>query len=121
MFPWESSDRLFTLDIYLLSIYSYPCYHEFFKAQVSAATPVQIKTLKQRSQDSVHKNKMNKIDMNVGHLERGVDSNRFLILSFLQFISLHKEKKSFPLRFSSVNVTKSAVSCEFGHIHWRNP
>ena len=34
--------------------------------------------------------------------------------------SLHKEW-SFPLRISSVNVTKSAVSCEFGYIYWRNP
>ena len=28
---------------------------------------------------------------------------------------------SFPLKISSVNVTKSAVSCGFGHIYWRNP
>ena len=35
-------------------------------------------------------------------------------------ISLHT-KWSFPLRISPVNVTKSAVSCEFGHIYWRNP
>ena len=28
---------------------------------------------------------------------------------------------SFPLRISSVTVTKSAVSCRFGHIYWRNP
>ena len=35
-------------------------------------------------------------------------------------ISVHK-KWSFPLRISSVNVTKSAVSCWFGHIYWRNP
>ena len=34
--------------------------------------------------------------------------------------ALHK-KWSFPLRMSSVNVTKSAVSCGFGHIYWRNP
>ena len=34
--------------------------------------------------------------------------------------SLHK-KWSFPLRISSVNVTKSAVSCGFDHIYWRNP
>ena len=33
---------------------------------------------------------------------------------------LHK-KQSFSLRISSVNVTKSAVSCGFGHIYWRNP
>ena len=34
--------------------------------------------------------------------------------------TLHK-KRSFPLRISSVNVTKSAVSCDFGQIYWRNP
>ena len=33
---------------------------------------------------------------------------------------LHKKRK-FPLRISSVNVIKSAVSCRFGHIYWRNP
>ena len=32
---------------------------------------------------------------------------------------LHK-KWSFPLWISSVNVTKSAVFCRFGHIYWRN-
>ena len=36
------------------------------------------------------------------------------------FITLHK-KWSFPLSISLVNVTKSAVSCGFGHIYWRNP
>ena len=35
-------------------------------------------------------------------------------------LSLHK-KWSVPLRFSSVNMTKSAVSCGFGRIYWRNP
>ena len=28
---------------------------------------------------------------------------------------------SFLLRISSVNATKSVVSCGFGHIYWRNP
>ena len=32
-----------------------------------------------------------------------------------------RKKLSFSLRISSVNVTKSAVSCEFGHIYRRNP
>ena len=32
---------------------------------------------------------------------------------------LHK-KWSFPLRISSVNVTKSAGKCAFGNIYWRN-
>ena len=32
-----------------------------------------------------------------------------------------KRKWSFPLRISWVNVIKSAVSCRFGHIYWRNP
>ena len=36
------------------------------------------------------------------------------------FISLHK-KWSFPLRISSVNVTKSAVFLGFCHIYRRNP
>ena len=36
------------------------------------------------------------------------------------FYTLHK-KWSFPLRISSVNVTKYAENSEFGHIHWRNP
>ena len=31
------------------------------------------------------------------------------------------QKWSFPLRISSVIVTRSAVSCEFGQIYWRNP
>ena len=31
------------------------------------------------------------------------------------------QKMKFPFRISSVNVTKSAVSCGFGHIYWRNP
>ena len=30
-------------------------------------------------------------------------------------------KNSFPLRNSLVNVTKSAVSCGFGHVYWRIP
>ena len=34
--------------------------------------------------------------------------------------SQHK-KWSFPVRISSANVTKSAVSYGFGHIYWRNP
>ena len=34
-------------------------------------------------------------------------------------MSQHK-KWSFSLRISSVNVIKSAVSCKFGHIYWRN-
>ena len=33
--------------------------------------------------------------------------------------TLHK-KWNFPLRISSVNVTKSAGNCGFGHIYWRN-
>ena len=31
------------------------------------------------------------------------------------------QKWSFPLKISSVNVTKSAENCGFGHIYWRNP
>ena len=34
-------------------------------------------------------------------------------------ITLHK-KRSFPLRISSVTVTKSPGNCGFGHIYWTN-
>ena len=30
------------------------------------------------------------------------------------------QKRSFALSISSVNVTKSAENCGFGHIYWRN-
>ena len=43
----------------------------------------------------------------------------FFILNLLND-ALHK-KWSFPLKISSVNVTKSAGNCGFGHIYWRNP
>ena len=41
-------------------------------------------------------------------------------LSTQHVYPLHK-KWSFPLRHSSVNVTKPAENCEFGNIYWRNP
>ena len=43
-------------------------------------------------------------------------TNLMLQLLLEQFFTLHK-KWSFPLRISSVNVSKSAVSCGFGHIY----
>ena len=43
-----------------------------------------------------------------------------LALFHLLDFTLHK-KWSFSLRISSVNVTKFAVSCGFGHVYWRNP
>ena len=46
--------------------------------------------------------------------------NNLILRSRLLSIALHK-KWSFPLRISSVNKTKSAVSCGFGPIYWRNP
>ena len=35
--------------------------------------------------------------------------------------SSSRKKWSFPLRISSVNVTKSSGNCGSGHIYWRNP
>ena len=46
-----------------------------------------------------------------------------LLLQFhapIKWLTLHK-KWSFPLRISSVNVTKFAWNCGFGHVYWRNP
>ena len=31
------------------------------------------------------------------------------------------KNQSFPLKISSKNVSKSTISCRFGHIYWRNP
>ena len=44
-----------------------------------------------------------------------------LLLGLCQKILTLLKKWSFPLRNSSVNVTKSSISCEFGHICRRNP
>ena len=41
------------------------------------------------------------------------------VISYESMNTLHK-KWSFPWRISSVNVTKSAIFCEFDHIYWRN-
>ena len=54
------------------------------------------------------------------HFHPFQEVNPFFFPSFFIRFSLHT-KWSFPLRISSVNVTKSAVSCGFGHIYWRNP
>ena len=47
------------------------------------------------------------------------DYNNNNPLDYKNHVTLNK-KWSFPLRISSVNVTKSAGSCGFGHIYWRN-
>ena len=36
------------------------------------------------------------------------------------YVTLHKIW-NFPLRISSVNVSKSSRNCRFSHIYWRNP
>ena len=38
----------------------------------------------------------------------------------LSQFGLHCKKRNFPLRISSVNVTKSAGNYGFSHIYWRN-
>ena len=54
---------------------------------------------------------------------------RIVILNYIEYLvnlsicyrfTMHKQW-SFSLRISSVNVTKSAFSCGFGHIYWRKP
>ena len=49
------------------------------------------------------------------------DVNMLTQLKWYDYATLHK-KWSFPLRISSINVTKSVGNCEFiGHSYWRNP
>ena len=49
-----------------------------------------------------------------------ISLNDFRIPGILKNTTLYK-KCSFPLRISSVNGTRSAVSFRFSHIYWRNP
>ena len=66
-------------------------------------------------------------NQSIGLLHKLIDwflykCNIDLILVDWAFYLLPRTRCSnFPLRISSVNVIKSAVSCEFGHIYWRNP
>ena len=58
----------------------------------------------------------------VDHMAGGTSSWQVTILFVhnLPYYPMHK-KWSFLLRIPSVNVTKSAGNCGFGHIYWRNP
>ena len=52
--------------------------------------------------------------------------NSFVINNYCRFLITYHTAQNhtahcFPLRISSVNVTKSAVNSGFGHIYWRNP
>ena len=50
-----------------------------------------------------------------------------VMLSLNKFLTIYFNKQtlhkiwSFPLKISSVNVSKSAIYCGFDHIYWRNP
>ena len=59
------------------------------------------------------------VTMNVQDLKKHF---RIAIVKNLSFktLALHKNW-SFQLRISSVNVSKYAGNCGFGHIYWRNP
>ena len=60
------------------------------------------------------------------HVQVNINCKKFNVTAtqiVSQFTSLYMpetlhQKLSFPLRISSVNVTKSAVSCGFGHIYY---
>ena len=53
-------------------------------------------------------------------LNKGNPSIYLGVISFYKMYWLQKNL-SFPLRISSVNVTKTAGNCGFGHIYWKNP
>ena len=58
----------------------------------------------------------------INSYENGMNILQIISMFLTHFmpLSLHK-KWGFPLGISLVNVTKSAVSCGFGHIKWRDP
>ena len=66
---------------------------------------------------SVNQPKINKWNLDMTHIQ--ICSQSLKKSSRFHWQTLHK-KWSFPSRISSVNETKSAVSCGFGHIYWRN-
>ena len=49
-----------------------------------------------------------------------INNNNYVYSDNIKPLTLHK-KWSFPFRISFVNVTKSSVSCGFGHIYWVDP
>ena len=54
----------------------------------------------------------------------GTDKIRVYNTSFCKTLIIHwtfgSQKGISPLRISSENLTKSEVSCRFGHIYWKN-
>ena len=55
------------------------------------------------------------------HCHSFKNQKRSLLLTSSHFVNFTAQRWSFTLRISSVNVTKSVVSCRFGHVYWRNP
>ena len=55
-----------------------------------------------------------------GYLELMDESNVSSYCICKQYLQTLHKNQSFPLRLSSLNVTKSAVSCGFGHSYWGN-
>ena len=58
-----------------------------------------------------------------GHYSLSVHNWEWIVnwtLYIFEFLTLdHTAQKCFPLKISSVNVTKSAENCLFGHTYWR--
>ena len=48
-------------------------------------------------------------------------STNYLAMFYPSKLSPLYEKGSFSSKISSVNMTKFAGNCGFGHIYWRNP
>ena len=58
------------------------------------------------------------VQISLANLQNPQETADLLKKSLTEMKLLHCTKKcSFPLRISSANVAKSAVSCEFGHIY----
>ena len=83
----------------------------FQRDWISKTSPVQLHQPLYMKMNQVHKG-----FPVCGDCDVWFPSNSFVSISFM---TLH-QKWSFPLRISSVNVTKFATNCGFGHIHWRN-
>ena len=60
-------------------------------------------------------------DLKLGHCPFGPNSWCSYQRDLANGTNEYAQKIKFPLRISSVNVTKSAGNSGFGHTYWRNP
>ena len=91
-------------------------YNQLFLVMGMCTTALK-KTKKTKTKQNKRKKGFNSGIQNEIFISLGASWNSLVNIDIC--FPLHK-KWSFTLRISSINVTKSAVFCGFGHFYWRN-